>query len=461
MRALLILLLVAPALAANPEEPEDAPHARDETFLDHDQMGPFWFGAQVNTILQYHPRFHADYSGTNSLHPNQEVALSGLLTVFAAYRPHRTTEIIADAEMAVGGGLSGAIGIAGFTNLDVVRNPTLSSEPYVARLQVHQIIPLSKIWEPNPDRSPISSLEWVPRHRLSLRLGKLATADLFDINPAGSDSHLQFMNWTVDNNGAWDYAADTRGYTYGLVVEYQGPLIEARFGEMLMPKVANGTDLDWDLLHSNAQNFEVEIKYLRRPRWGGTLRVLGWLNHANMGDYQAAIDAFLNGVDPVPDITRHRRRGNYKYGFGLNLIQELHGVARVFARGGWNDGHAESFAFTEVDDTFELGFDLLGVLWRRELDKIGVAFVTNGISKVHREYLRLGGHGFLLGDGDPLQPRPSNLSYGRENIAELYYNLHIWRGAYVAADLQFVDNPGYNEARGPVWVLSARGHLEF
>ena len=36
----------------------------------------------------------------------------------------------------------------------------------------------------------------------------------------GSDCHLQFMNWTVDNNGAWDYAADTRGYTYGVVAEY-------------------------------------------------------------------------------------------------------------------------------------------------------------------------------------------------------------------------------------------------
>ena len=128
-----------------------------------------------------------------------------------------------------------------------MRNPSLSREPYVARFEIHQIIPLTRDWEENEDRGPITSFKMVPRHRLELRVGKMSTVDLFDINPAGSDSHLQFMNWTVDNNGAYDYAADTRGYTYGLVVEYQGPFVEVRFGEMLMPTVANGIDIDFDL----------------------------------------------------------------------------------------------------------------------------------------------------------------------------------------------------------------------
>jgi high affinity Mn2+ porin len=369
--------------------------------------------------------------------------------VFTAYRPHRTTEIIVDGELALGGGISTALGLGGFTNLDVVRNPSLGTAPYFARVQIHQLIPLSREWEPNSDRGPISSFERVPRHRLEIRIGKLSTADLFDINPAGSDSHLQFMNWTVDNNGAYDYAADTRGYTYGAVIEYQGPLIEARFGLMLMPTVANGTDLDWDLGNSNASNFEVEIKYLRRPRWSGTLRVLAYLNHANMGNYQEAIDH----PDPMPDITAHRHPGNYKYGFGVNLIQELGGVARAFLRGGWSDGHAESYAYTEVDDTFELGADLSGSVWFRKNDRLGLAVVTNGLSRLHRRYLALGGRGFLLGDGA--------LRYGRETIVEAYYNLHIWAGAFLAGDVQYLDNPGYNRDRGPVWVLSARGHLEF
>jgi hypothetical protein len=230
---------------------------------------------------------------------------------------------------------------------------------------------------------------------------------------------------------------------------------------MLMPTVANGLRLDWDLKHSHAENFEVEIKYSRRDKWRGTLRVLYYLNHANMGDYKEANNAFLNGTDPEPDITLHRHQGNWKTGFGLNLIQEIAGVARLFARGGYNDGHAESFAYTEVDDTFLIGGDVSGRLWRRPFDKIGLAFVTNGISGPHREYLKLGGHGFLLGDGNPDQPRASNLSYSREDILELYYNVHLWRGLFSAGDIQFIEHPGYNADRGPVWVFSIRGHLEF
>jgi hypothetical protein len=468
----IVFALSMRAQAKNPEEPETAqPPGTQTTFIDHSLTGPFWFGAEMNSIFQVNPGFSALYSGTNSFGPDRGAAVSGLFTVFTAWRATRTTEFIVDAEMAVGGGLSAALGLAGFTNLDVVRNPNLSNEPYVARFQVHQLIPLARIWETNEDRGPISSFYQVPRHRLELRFGKMSMADLFDVNPAGSDSHLQFMNWTVDNNGAWDYAADTRGYTYALIVEYQGPFIEVRFGEGLMPTAANGIQLEWNLANAHAENLEVEIKYLRGPRWGGTVRLLGYGNHANMGSYQQAIDAYLAGVDPQPvpqpDITQHRHQNNSKYGCGINVIQSLLGVARAFARGGWNDGHNESFAYTEVDDTFEIGFDLAGHLWRRELDKVGLAFVTNGLSPEHREYLRLGGHGFVIGDACDF-PSPScvrraqgYLNYGRENIVEGYYNLHIWRGAFVAADVQLIQAPGYNQDRGPVWVFSARGHLEF
>lgn len=69
-------------------------------------------------------------------------------------------------------------------------------------------------------RTPFSLQTELPSRRVELRAGRLSLADFFDLNSVGSDSHLQFMNWTVDNNGAWDYAADTRGYTYGLVTEY-------------------------------------------------------------------------------------------------------------------------------------------------------------------------------------------------------------------------------------------------
>jgi high affinity Mn2+ porin len=459
--------------AHNPEEPETAPPpAGGLTFLRHDAPVAYWLGGEANSIFQAHPSFPAVYSGANSLRPQAEAAISGLFTVFGGYRPTATTELILDGGLSVGGGLSGALGAAGFTNLDVVRNPSLPKVPYFARFQIHQMIPLGDTWEDNEDRGPISSFAKVPRHRIELRAGKMSTADLFDINPAGSDSHMQFMNWAIDNNGAYDYAADTRGYTYGLVVEYQGPRVEVRAGEMLMPKVANGIDLDWDVATDRADNLEVEVKYSRRPAWRGTLRVLGYWNHAAMGSYADAVAASAaSGL--VPDIMASRQKGRSKVGFGLNEYQELGRLCRTFARFGWNDGKNESFAYTEIDNTVEIGGDVRGVPWRRPDDRLGVAFVSNGISNDHAAYLRRGGIGFLVGDGPGCDSRAvaarggtcpgagSFLDYGRETIVEHYYNFHIWGGAFVAEDVQWIAHPGYNSARGPVWVLSLRGHLEF
>jgi len=455
--ATVLVLLVPPrAQAKNPEEPEDAPRpAENLTFLDHEHPWPpwpIWLGGEANGIFQHNPSFQAPRSGPHSFGPDAESAISGLFTIFLAYRPTRTTELILDPEMALGGGLSQAVGIAGFPNLDVVRNPTLSHAPYIARAEIHQIIPLSSEWVPNEDRDPISSFVEVPKHRLELRFGKMSTADLFDINPAASDSHLQFMNWTVDNTGAYDYAADTRGYTYGLIVEYQGPRIEARLGEMLMPTVANGIDLEFNFTRARADNLELEVKYGLIQNWRGTWRLLFYQNTANMGNYRQAIDAAA-GTGMAPDVTLTRAQGRVKRGFATNVIQEIAGVARAFSRLGWSTGDLESFAYTEVENTVIVGGDILGVYWRRPTDRTGLAFVSNGISSDHAAYLAAGGLGFLLGDG--------YLKYARETIVEHYYNLHVWRGLSFAEDIQFIANPGYNSDRGPVWVFSLRGHLEF
>jgi len=90
---------------------------------------------------------------------------------------------------------------------------------------------------------------------------------------------------------------------------------------------------------------------------------------------------------------------------------------------------------------------------RRQLDRIGVAVVANGLSPAHRDYLAAGGIGFLLGDGA--------LSYGHERIAEAYYTAFVARGAYLSADVQEISNPGYNRDRGPVRVITTRLHIEF
>jgi carbohydrate-selective porin OprB len=171
-----------------------------------------------------------------------------------------------------------------------------------------------------------------------------------------------------------------------------------------------------------------------------------------MGDYRESIQLFRSGRTPVPDITATRQQGRIKYGFGVNLEQEISATLRAFGRFGWNEGRHESFAYTEVNQTFSLGADWRPQRWGRKLDRFGAAYVTNSISRDHQLYLELGGQGFLLGDG--------KLNYGREDIVEAYYTAHIWRGIFISPDLQHVTNPGYNRDRGPVWVGAVRLHFD-
>ncbi len=422
------------------------------SLFPHSQTSPYWVSGQDNIIFQWHPSFDAPYSGAHSFSSQAEHATSNVATIFLGYQLSPTTEVFADVESAAGGGLSDALGLAGFVNVDVVRNPELGPSPYLARAMIRQVIPLSSETI-ETERGPLALATSLPVRRLELRAGKFGMADFFDLNDSGSDSHSQFMNWTVDNNGAYDYAADTRGYTVGVIAEYHDRNWAFRFGEALMPKVANGPDLEWNLRRARAENYELEI----RPHLVGdrvtTLRLLSFVNHANMGVYRQAINDFLAGKTPRPEIRAHALQTTVKYGFGANLEQELPHHVRGFARWGWNEGQHESYAYTEVDETIQLGTDLAGNSWHRSQDKLGGVFLSNGISADHQKYLALGGLGFLLGDG--------GLNYGRENIVECYYNAHVWRGIFAGADLQHVNNPGYNRDRGPVLAPGFRFHLDF
>jgi len=452
------LLLISPLLRAQ-EAPEPSAQANSAsepdpppTMLPHPETDRLWISGQANFTSQWHPAFHSPYEGRNSLPPEAQDANSRVLTLFTGLRLTNSAELLCDVQETGGHGIGEALGIAGFTNLDVVRNPLLSKAPYVARLMWHQVIPLGKQIAP-AERTPLSLLSTLPQRRLEIRFGKLSLVDFFDQNSYGTDSNFQFMNWTVDNSGAYDYAADTRGFTYAAMLEYHAPRIALRFAEGLMPKVANGIHLDADLARAHAENAEVELHRTLLPRREGILRLLAYINHANMGSYRQAIDNFQAGLTPVPDITAHPLQTTIKYGFGANLEQPLNDWLGVFARWGWNEGRHESFAYTEVDATTLLGLGASGKRWNRKYDRAGLAFVTHGISRDHQQYLALGGLGFLLGDG--------RLNYGRENIIETYYTLHAWRGAYPSFGFQYVDHPGYNRDRGPVFVPTLRLHLEF
>jgi len=374
------------------------------------------------------------------------------LTLYTGVRLNDSTEILVDIEEAGGAALSTGLGLAGFTDLDIVRNPLLSKAPYLARGMVHKVFALSKDKIEN-QRNSFSLFEELPRRRLELRFGKFGMVDFFDQNSAGSDTHLQFTNWTIDNNGAYDYAADTRGYTVGAVVDYEDRNWGFRFAEALMPKVANGIDLVWRPWQAHAENWEYELRRGFIPKKAGVVRVLAYTNYANMGIYRDAVAQFEEGLVARPDITNHPWHITRKYGFGVNLEQTIAPDVVAFARWGWDNGKTESFAYTEDDETILTGVGIFGSRWHRKQDRAGVAFVSNGICKDHQHYLADGGLGFLLGDGA--------LTYGRENILETYYTAHVWRGIYIAPGVQHINNPGYNQDRGPVTVPSFRLHVEF
>ncbi|MGA8539255.1 MAG: carbohydrate porin [Terriglobales bacterium] len=444
------------AAPASPADDDPASASSDavaepEAMFPHFKSSRFWLSGQANFIFQTHPDFHADYSGPHSLSPNYEKTTSRLLTLYTGVRLNNSTEVLVDIEEAGGAALSMGFGLAGNTDLDIVRNPLLSKAPYLGRGMVHKVFALSKDKVEN-QRSFLSLFDELPRRRLEVRFGKFSMPDFFDINSVGSDTHFQFMNWSVDNNGAWDYAADTRGYTVGVVADYEDRNWGLRFAEALMPKVANGIDLVWRPWQVHAENFEYEWRHGVIPKKSGVVRLLGYTNSANMGIYRDQIAKALE-EHVAPDITDHSWHITRKYGFGVNLEQTLTRNFTAFARWGWDNGRTESFAYTEIDSTFDQGVGVNGALWHRKQDRAGIAFVSNGIKKDHQVYLADGGLGFLLGDG--------GLSYGRENIVESYYTAHVWRGIYIAPGVQHINNPGYNRARGPVVVPTFRGHVEF
>jgi len=441
--------------------PVTPPEAEMLTMLPHSDSAPYWISGQANGIFQMHGHFHSPYEGVNSLRNIFEYKASEVATLYLGYQWHPNsrynTDFIVDFENAGGRGISQALGLAGQTNLDVVRNPNLSTAPYFSRGVIHQIVGLTNEMT-DQDRGPFALAARVPVRRFEIRIGKMGMPDTFDINSVGTDSHLQFTNWTIDNNGAWDYAADTRGYTVAGILEYDDKVWSARYGIAAMPTVANGIDLDWALSRANGQNWEWELRKglfapLLNPKHQGAVRILSYVNHAHMGNYRESVQEYLAGETATPEITATERFGAVKYGFGLNTEQEVTDNLRLFGRFGWNEDQHESFAYTEVGQTILFGGDYAGRGWSRANDKIGIAYVSNAIKRDHQNYLHYGGLGFLLGDG--------GLTYAREDIVEWYYNAHLWRGLYAMTGGSYIAHPGYNSDRGPVYVPTVRAHIDF
>jgi hypothetical protein len=411
---------------------------------------PRLLGAQFTYIGQRLIAFPAAYSGPNSLKSTGDQQATDTYGLYFGSRLTRRLQAYLDLEMARGSAVSHATGLGGLTNGDVIREGTvnLGMGPYVARAYLRYLLPLGPAGaetvpaERGMDHFPGPE----PATRLEIKAGKLALTDDFDQNRYANSARLQFMNWGLFNATAWDYAADTRGYTFGVLAAWVHPAWTLRAASAQMPTLANGNVFDQHFDRARGDNLELQLGPWSR---GTIVRLLVYQNHARMGIYREAIERGLAAGTP-PDIVADDKEGRAKHGFGLNVEQPLadRGETGLFLRLGWNDGRTEDFVFTEVDRQVSGGIQVAGNAWHRPDDRLGLGTTVHGLSRDHRDYLAAGGLGFLLGDGA--------LRYGWEEILELYYRFQLAKAWQLSPDVQYIRDPGYNRDRGPATVLALR-----
>ncbi len=406
------------------------------------------FHFQQTIVVQYHPDFTAKYSGANSLDTSEPAQTSLTSTFFIGGRLWKNAEAYVNPELSGGNGLSNVTGIAGFPNGETFRIGNPTPQLTIARIFIVQRFDLSdtRITVEDDENQLMESRA---DSYFSISAGKISMIDFFDKNRYSDDPRTKFLNWALMTNGAWDYPANTHGYTWGLVAELVTPPWAFRISTAMVPTEANQSVMDTKISQAHSETIEIDHDY-SLDKHQGTIRLLGFHTMARMGNYDQALELPPGEIDVVAT----RAYGRSKYGMGLNIDQELGDNVGMMFRAGWNDGHNETWMFTEIDQAVSAALVFDGKGWNRDGDNFGVALLGNGLSADHRAYLKAGGYGFLIGDG--------NLNYAPESIAETYYSFSLpVCHLHIAPDYQFILNPAYNKDRGPVHVMAVRIHLEF
>jgi carbohydrate-selective porin OprB len=363
----------------------------------------------------------------------------------------RDLQAYLDVEMFRGDGISKGLGLGGYVNGDVIRAgpANLGQDPYLARLYLRYLIPLSeeRMDPAAPAMGQLPGAE--PASKIEIKVGKMAPTDNMDLNRYANNQRTQFLNYAFIYNTAWDYASDTRGYSYGFFVALVRPSWRLAWGSYMTPTTANGYDLDPEVYRARGDNLELS---LRLNDWGTAVSFLTFFNQGRMGDYREALDTAL-ATSTTPNITANEKPGRIKYGFCINLEQPLtdNGETGFFARAGISDGNTSAWSYTDVDRHLSVGFQVSGIHWNRGEDRFGIAYSIQGLSGPHEEYLAAGGMGMVVGDG--------KLNYGLERILETYYRIQLGRYVQVSPDFQYIENPGFNQDRGPVKVYGLRVRL--
>lgn len=402
---------------------------------------------QFTNVTQRHPRINSPYVGTNSLSAVGRTEETTDITLYLGARLWRGAEIWANPEVDQGFGFDKTVGIAGFPNGEAYKIGANAPYLRVPRLFIRQTLELGgehQYIEPlaNQMGGPTTT------DNLTVTVGKFAMTDVFDTNRFAHDARNDFLNWSVLDAGAFDYAADSWGFTYGVSAELNLGPWTTRAGIFQLSKVPNGKVVAVDF-----QQLSYVAEVERRHDWfglQGSVKLLGFVNRGRMGRYTEAV-ALAQGSNVGADITLVRRKAS-RPGFAINIEQDLAPGVGMFARVSANDGSKEAYEFTEINRSISAGLSLKGSPWRRDDDVLGAAAVVNQLSRSARSYFQAGGMGILIGDG--------NLNYGNEAILEAYYAVRLNRFTRFSIDYQHVSNPAYNRDRGPVSVYSARLHLE-
>jgi hypothetical protein len=445
-RSAALLALCALAGGARAEEPT----TKDDR--------PWLVAGQVTAVGLALPQFHSPYSNPEiSLGPGPNAGWSTVVTLFGGVRLWPGGSAVLEPEWADGNGLPNVSGASGYPDGNIIRVAKVGRAPYIARAFVQEEISLgdgggAPEEPPGSPEDPFSpDGPWVlrrprPGTRLTFTAGKVSTLDFFDAAGVSADPRHQFMNWAVMTNGAWDYAADTRGYTWGLFAVLATPRWAVRGGVALMPTEPNGLALDWDVGESRSEMLEGQVLWTLAGA-GGDARLLGYVNHARAARYEDALAAAPAGT--APELAPFRRPGATKRGVGV-LVEQEAGPAHLFVRGSWNDGATETFAFTDIDRAATVGalVDVPGLEGRK--NAAGGAIEVGGISPPHARYFAAGGTAFQLGDGA--------LRQAAETIVEAFYLHRVDRSVELTADVQVIWNPGMNADRGPASVFGLRLH---
>ena len=427
-------------------------YTQDSTFVSMSKkISLHW---QATIIPQFHFNFNPPYSGNNSVSPSEPAATSFTSTLFINYKVARNTNMVFNPEAAGGKAISKTQGIAGFPNGETYRIGESNIKPFIARLYVEQRFGLTNKSE-NIEDDENQIKETTHRDYISVIAGKFSLTDFFNASEISHDPRTQFLNWSIMGSGAWDYPANTRGYTMGAIIQAKYNLLSLKYANVAMPTTANGPNLQWkgqdvmgQVLELSANQFSL-FKLNKMHVFYHNLFLGLTSNRANMGNYDSSI-AIAKRTNIAPDITDSRQFGRTKNGYYAtldNTIDNFH----LFVKYSKNDGKNETYAFTEIDESLATGIQLDGAIWKRKDDVLGISIVKNDISNDHRTYLSDGGYGFIIGDG--------KLNYFSEKIFEAYYLYQPSQQLALTADYQYVQNPAYNKDRGPIQLIAIRLHL--